>query len=128
MQTETPLLLDAERIRDQLSAAEELAYMGHDGPAVVAAGAALEGALRLSSEHLADAPVALVLAELRVADVLDATELDLASDLIDARDHLIHGWQPDGRQLDIGRGLGVAFSLTARLLEPSDPVARCATG
>jgi hypothetical protein len=130
MQSDTPQLLDEQRVRDQLSAAEELAYFGHAEPAIVAAGAALEGALRLSTGGPPDANVASILAELRAAHVLTAAEQDLIGALLAARDCLVHGWQPKGRQLDFRRSLDVAFAITTRLLEPTSEPAqqRSATG
>src|SRR3954468_10314257 len=98
MQRGTLRLLDEARIRDQLSAAEELAYVGHEEPAVVAAGAALEGALRLSCGGPVDRQLTSILGELEDAEVLDSSEVELATVLIDARDHLIHGWEPDARE------------------------------
>jgi hypothetical protein len=130
MQSEAPQLLDEQRVRDQLSAAEELAYFGHAEPAIVAAGAALEGALRLSSGGPPDAQVASILADLRAAHVLDAAEQDLIVALLAARDRLIHGWHPNARQLDTRRNLHIAFGIVARLLEPAaaEPAQRSATG
>src|SRR2546423_4882938 len=46
-------ILSEESVRDQLSAAEELVYVGHKEPALVAARAALEGALRCRASGLA---------------------------------------------------------------------------
>jgi hypothetical protein len=46
-------ILDEERVRDQLSAAEELVYSGHREPALVAAGVAVEGAIRLAGGPMA---------------------------------------------------------------------------
>jgi hypothetical protein len=130
MQSEAPQLLDEQRVRDQLSAAEELAYLGHAEPAVVAAGAALEAALRLSADGPSDVDVASILSDLRAYGVLEAGEVDLARGLLEARDRLIHGWHPNAPRREIRRSLGAAFGIVARLLEPTAEFAqqRSATG
>src|SRR5436853_5951614 len=92
-----PGILSEESVRDQLSAAEELVFLGHKEPAMVAAGAALEGALRLGAGAIAGptASAAALLEALLAARAVDDGEYDIAVDLLAARDRLIHGYTPD---------------------------------
>src|SRR5881275_1501154 len=90
-------ILSEESVRDQLSAAEELVYVGHREPAVVAAGAALEGALRFGAARFAGltASAPALLEVLLAAEAIDEGEYEVALEALDARDRLVHGYTPD---------------------------------
>src|SRR5436190_16955104 len=85
-------LLSEESIRDQLSAAEELVYVGHKEPALVAAGAALEGALRFGAGGIAGptASAGALLEALLAMGAVDDYEHGILIDALAARDRLIH--------------------------------------
>jgi hypothetical protein len=87
-------ILSENLVRDQLSAAEELIYVGHREPALVAAGAALEGALRLSAGGVAGpgASAAALLEALLALRALDDREYDLLYEALEARDLLVRGY------------------------------------
>jgi hypothetical protein len=82
-----PPLLDEERIRDQLSAAEELHYVGHAEPALIAAGAALAGVLRLRGGSLAGRSAS--------GGALSELEHELLNRLLRAHQRLTQGYAPD---------------------------------
>src|SRR4051812_45690206 len=90
-------ILSENLVRDQLSAAEELIYVGHREPALVAAGAALEGALRLSAGGVAGpgASAAALLEALLALRALDDREYDLLYQALEARDRLVRGYAPE---------------------------------
>src|SRR3954453_7105697 len=90
-------ILGEHRVRDQLSAAEELLYVGHREPALVAAGAALEGTLRLSAAGVAGpgASAAALLEALLALRALDDREYDLLYEALEARDRLVRGYAPE---------------------------------
>ncbi|MEA2457296.1 MAG: hypothetical protein QOC95_268 [Thermoleophilaceae bacterium] len=114
-----PSLLDEEHVRDQLSAAEELLFVGHVGPAAVATGAALEGAMRLSGGHLAGpaaSPGALLEALLAKGGI-DEGEYDLLYRSLSARDRLAHGYVPEPGHAVCGTEMAAVLVVAARLLE-----------
>lgn len=92
-----PPLLDEERVRDQLSAAEELHYVGHAVPALIAAGAALVGVLRLRGGPLAghSASGGALLEALLATGALSALEHELLNRLLRAHQRLTQGYAPD---------------------------------
>ena len=113
------LILDEDRVRDQLSAAEELSFVGHREPALVAAGAALEGALRLRGARIAGptaSAAALLEALLAVSAVTDI-EYDLLLDALNARDRLVRGYMPlDSAAVERDR-IAPVIAIVVRLLE-----------
>ena len=112
-------ILSEDRVRDQLSAAEELMFLGHGEPALVAAGAALEGALRLSAARRAGptASAAALLEALLAARAVSDVEYDLLLDVLKARDCLVRGFAPaDPQPLD-DEPVGEVVAITIRLLE-----------
>ncbi|MEA2412131.1 MAG: hypothetical protein QOC77_2692 [Thermoleophilaceae bacterium] len=123
-------ILSEESVRDQLSAAEELCYIGHQEPALVAAGAALEGALRrrgaaLAGEH---ASVGALLEALLATGVLHDDEYELVGITLNARDRLAQGYAPlicEATEPDL---LSAVLALTHRLLEAVVPFALASTG
>jgi hypothetical protein len=118
-------ILDEERVRDQLSAAEELVYSGHREPALVAAGVAVEGAIRLAggpmAGHRASAPA--LLEALLAYQALDDLERELLAAALDARDRLVQGYAPSDAALADPRRVTAVLELAIRLLEPT-PAAR----
>jgi hypothetical protein len=92
-----PPLLDEERVRDQLSAAEELHYVGHAGPALIAAGAALAGVLRIRGSVLAGqlASAGALLEALLANGVVSNPEHELLYRLLRAHMRLTAGYAPD---------------------------------
>ena len=118
-------ILAEDRVRDQLSAAEELLFLGHREPALVAAGVALEGALRLSAAGLAGttaSAAALLEALLAIRAVTDP-EYDLLLDVLKARDRLVRGYAPADPNALREDGVAEVVAITIRLLEhvPSAP-------
>jgi uncharacterized protein YutE (UPF0331/DUF86 family) len=112
-------ILSENLVRDQLSAAEELIYVGHREPALVAAGAALEGALRLRAGAIAGpgASAAALLEALLALGALDDREYDLLYETLEARDHLVRGYAPGyGALVDPDR-TRVVLVIVVRLLE-----------
>src|SRR3954452_6851258 len=111
-------LLGEHRVRDQLSAAEELLYVGHREPALVAAGAALEGALRLSAGGVAGpgASAAALLGALLALRALDDREYDVLYEALEARDRLVRGYAPEDGAADEERIYEV-LAIVIRLLE-----------
>jgi hypothetical protein len=105
-------LLDPERVWDEISAAEEMLYLGHADAAAILAGAALEAALRLR-EDAAGVPVDQLVAALPIA----RRDRARAERAISARDRLIRGY---AEQPDEGRTREVA-ALAARLLSEAAP-------
>ena len=109
--------LEEEQVRDQLSAAEELLHLGHGQPALVAASAAIEGALRLRGSHLAGptASSGALLEALLVERMIDDLEHERLYRALAARDHLSHGFAPrDEEPADpqrVEHVLGVALRL-----------------
>ena len=118
-------VLSEDRVRDQLSAAEELIYVGHREPALVAAGAALEGALRLSAGGIAGpgASAAALLEALLALRALDDREHELLYEALEARDRLVRGYAPEYEApVDPARTCAV-LAIVVRLLEelPTSP-------
>src|SRR3954452_12129105 len=119
-------ILSENLVRDQLSAAEELLYVGHREPALVAAGAALEGALRLSAGGLAGpgASAAALLEALLALRALDDRDYELLYETLEDRDKLVRGYAPAEGAADPAR-LTEVFGIVIRLLEscgaPQDP-------
>src|SRR3954470_19502310 len=111
-------LLGEHRVRDQLSAAEELLYVGHREPALVAAGAALEGALRLSAGGVAGpgASAAALLEALLALRALDDREYDVLYEALEARDRLVRGYAPDHGASEPER-IDEVLAIVVRLLE-----------
>jgi hypothetical protein len=111
-------LLGEHRVRDQLSAAEELLYVGHREPALVAAGAALEGTLRLSAGGVAGpgASAAALLEALLALRALDDREYDLLYETLEDRDKLVRGYAPTEGAADPAR-IAEVFTIVVRLLE-----------
>src|SRR3954470_7601824 len=115
-----PGRLDEERVRDQLGAAEELLHLGHAEPAVVAAGAALAGALRLRADPLLDHPTSCgaLLEALLATGAVSGAEHEILCRLLRAHDRLTRGYEPDrGAALDRYE-TGSALATIVRLLEP----------
>lgn len=83
--------LGEERVRDLLGAAEELHYLGSGEPAVVAAGAALGGVLRLRAGHLVR-PSASVAEMLGAVSPSGHTTLHR---LLRSHDRLVRGYLPE---------------------------------
>jgi uncharacterized protein YutE (UPF0331/DUF86 family) len=112
-------ILTEDRVRDQVSAAEELLFLGHREPAFVAAGVAAEGALRLSAAGLAGptaSPAALLEALLAMRAITDF-EYDLLLEALKVRDALVRGYAPaDPTAIDHDRVAHVV-AITIRLLE-----------
>jgi hypothetical protein len=112
-------VLSEDRVRDQLSAAEELVYVGHDEPAVLASGAALEGALRLTGGQVAgyEASAGALLEALHANGWIDDPEHELLHRLITARDRLVHGYAPDDDFTVDAAGTRASLAIVVRLLE-----------
>ena len=112
-------MLDEERVRDQLSAAEELAFVGHAEPAMIAAGAALGGVLRLRGGPLAGATASggALLEALLANAVVSECQHELLYRLMLAHGRLTSGYEPDCdvtlSQLETVQ----ALALMVRLLE-----------
>jgi hypothetical protein len=118
-----PPPLDEERVRDQLSAAEELHYVGHAEPALISAGAALAGVLRLRGGSLAgnSASGGALLEALLATGALSGGEHELLYRLLRAHHRLTHGYAPD---LDAALGpheTAKALALMVHLLEGLHP-------
>src|SRR3954451_1508705 len=111
-------ILGESRVRDQLSAAEELLYVGHREPALVAAGAALEGTLRLSAGGVAGpgASAAALLEALLALRALDDREYDLLYETLEDRDKLVRGYAPTEGAAEPAR-ITEVFTIVVRLLE-----------
>jgi hypothetical protein len=114
-------MLSEESVRDQLSAAEELLYVGHKEPAVVATGAALEGALRVGAARFAGptASARALLEALLAIDAIDDDEREMILDALEARDRLIHGYTPEHADATDPDRIWCSLQLAVRLLEPS---------
>jgi hypothetical protein len=115
-----PELLDEERVRDQLGAAEELYHLGHAEPALVAAGAALAGALRLRAGPLLDhsASCQALLERLHATGAVSAAEHEILCRLQRVHERLTHGYAP-GRDAAFARcETGSALETIVQMLEP----------
>jgi hypothetical protein len=115
-----PSLLDQERVRDQISAAEELHHLGHAEPALVAAGAALAGALRLRAGALVgrSASRGALLEALHATGVVSVSEHEMLARLLRVHDRLMRGYAPD-RGTTLARSeTGAALATIVHLVEP----------
>jgi DNA-binding CsgD family transcriptional regulator len=112
-------VLPEDYVRDQLSAAEELVFTGHREPAVVAAGAGIEGAVRLSSRESDSSLSANELLEsLQASGVVDRGEAAELGRVLAARDYLIHGLVPGAEavpQPDVMQAVAIALRLLESL-------------
>lgn len=115
-----PLPLDEERVRHQLSAAEELHYMGYAEPALVAAGAALAGVLRLRARPLAgeSASCGELLEALHATGAVSAAEHETLVRLLRAHDRLTRGYLPDGAAALAPCEADAALATMVHMLEP----------
>jgi hypothetical protein len=113
-------ILSEESVRDQLSAAEELVYVGHKEPALVAAGAALEGALRFGAARIAGptASAGALLEALLAAGAINDEEHGVVIDALEARDRLIHGYTPERSEATDPERIWLVLQVAVRLLEP----------
>lgn len=120
-----PGILSEESVRDQLSAAEELSYIGHQEPALVAAGAALEGALRRRGARLAGprASRGALLEALLSTGVLYNHEHELVCVTLEARDRLVQGYSPQVAEAAEPAQIAAVLAVTHRLLEGELPFA-----
>lgn len=114
-------ILPEDYVRDQLSAAEELLFTGHREPALVAAGAGVEGALRLAAGSLAgeDASAGALLEALLAAGTIDERENELVFSVLCARDRLIHGFVPVHLHAIGPQTVIRVVAIALRLLEPA---------
>jgi hypothetical protein len=112
-------ILSEESVRDQLSAAEELAYVGHREPALVAAGAALEGALRFRAGQIAGptASAGALLEALLAMKAIDDHEHEVLLDGLAARDRLMHGYAPERAEVTEPERICLILRVAMRLLE-----------
>jgi hypothetical protein len=113
------VVLHEDRVRDQLSAAEELGFLGHREAALLAAGAALEGALRLRGGGRAGSTAsgpALVEAVLAGGEV-SASECDLLLDALKARDQLVRGYALLDDSIVDPERIAALITVVIRLLE-----------
>jgi hypothetical protein len=115
-----PFPLDEERVRDQLSAAEELHHVGHAEPALVAAGAALAGALRLRVGPIVghSASRGALLEGLHATGAVSVTEHEILYRLLHVHDRLAHGYVPDGDAALSARETDFALATIVQMLEP----------
>jgi pimeloyl-ACP methyl ester carboxylesterase len=114
-------VLDEDRVRDQLSVAEELVYVGHREPALVAAGAALEGAIRLAAGAVAGptASAGALLEALLAFRALDDREHEQVFEVLAARDRVTRGFAPRDPRVSDPKRLTDVLGIAIRLLEPS---------
>jgi hypothetical protein len=114
-------ILDEERVRDQVSVAEELLHMGYREPAVVAGGAAIEGVIRIAGGVLAGygATAGALLEALLASRAVDEEELGALSELLLARDRLVHGFALEDPDLADADRLAALLEVGIRLLEPT---------
>jgi hypothetical protein len=114
-------ILPEDYVRDQLSAAEELLFTGHREPALVAAGAGVEGALRLAAGHAAgeEASAGALLEALLAAGSIDERENELLFSVLCARDRLVHGLVPLHLHSSGPQAVIHVVKIALRLLEPA---------
>jgi hypothetical protein len=118
-----PFLLDEDRVRDQLSAAEELHHLGHTEPALIAAGAALAGVLRLRVGPLVghSASRGALLEALHATGALSASEHEILYRLLRAHHRLTRGYAP-ARDAALDRcETEAALTAIMHMLEPLQP-------
>jgi hypothetical protein len=115
-----PSPLDEERVRHQLSAAEELHYVGYAEPALIAAGAALIGVLRLRAGPLAghSASEGALLEALLTTGPLSPSEHELLSRLSRAYRRLTLGYAPGGDAALAPCDIETALAVMVHILEP----------
>jgi hypothetical protein len=115
-----PSPLDEERVRDQLGAAEELHHLGHAEPALVAAGAALAGVLRLQAGFLLDrsASCGALLEALGATGAVSGSEHEILHRLLRVHDRLARGYAPDRDAALARRETGAALAVMVHMLEP----------
>lgn len=123
-------ILSEESVRDQLSAAEELLYVGHREPALVAAGAALEGALRFKAARSAgaSASAAALVEALMATGALDEEEREVILTTLAERDRLVRGYLPEAADAAHPVRVSVALAVAVRLLEPAVCASVAASG
>jgi hypothetical protein len=113
-----PGLLTEEQVRDQLSAAEELLFVGHGEPALLAAGAALVGTLRLRAALRGAESGAPAIDLLQAERTIGPDERRLLERALEAGERLASGFAPihagDTTQARIER----ITAAICRLLEP----------
>jgi hypothetical protein len=116
-------LLDEERVRDQLSAAEELHHLGHTEPALIAAGSALAGVLRLRVGPLVghSASRGALLEALHATGAVSASEHEILYRLLRAHHRLTRGYSPAGDAALAPHEAGVALAIMVHMLEPLPP-------
>jgi hypothetical protein len=114
-------VLDEDRVRDQLSVAEELVYVGHREPALVATGAAVEGAIRLAAGAVAGptASAGALLEALLAFDALSDCEHEQVFDVLAERDRVARGFAPENPKISESDQLACVLRIAIRLLEPS---------
>jgi hypothetical protein len=117
-----PLPLDEKRVRDQLGAAEELHYLGHAEPVLVAAGAALAGLLRLRAGPIVghSASGGASLEALHATGALSPSEHEILYRLLRAHRRLTCGYAPDRDASLAPYETKAALGLMVHLLEPLD--------
>jgi uncharacterized protein YutE (UPF0331/DUF86 family) len=86
----------------------------------VAAGAALEGALRFGAARFAGltASAPALLEVLLAAEAIDEREYEVALEALDARDRLVHGYTPDCAEVTDPERIRLVLQVAVRLLEP----------
>ena len=89
-------VLNEDRVRDQLSAAEGLIYIRTREPAASSGGAALEGALRLRGGRWRTTPPRRARYSRRSSPPVRSTtsEHELLYRILTVRDRLMHGYAP----------------------------------
>jgi hypothetical protein len=114
-----PSRLDEEQVRDQLSAAEELHYVGYAEPALIAAGAALTGILRLRPGPLAghSASEGALLEALFTTGSLSASEHEILHRLLRAYRRLTRGYAPDRDAALTAPEMAASHAMMVHLLE-----------
>ena len=93
--------------------------MGHEAPAVLATGAALEGALRLTGGPVegSEASAGALLEALLATGWIDAPEYELLYRVLTARDRLVHGFAPGSDFTVDSHGTRMSLCIVVRLLE-----------
>jgi hypothetical protein len=114
-----PRTLDEEQVRDQVAAAEELAWGGLGLPAAVLAGAAIEGMLRLrvGDDMPATASAGELLEELWHEGAVAELEQERLRRILAARDLLSHGFLPNDAASAAPERVQAALDITVRLME-----------
>lgn len=105
-----------------LSAAEELHYIGHTEPALITAGAALAGVLRLRAGRVAGRTASgeALLEVLLAQGVLDPADHELLSRVLRAHYRLARGYVPDGDAALTPDETADALAVIVRVVEPAD--------